>query len=126
MSEYAGQNLLRLMAAAESSIHEVAERTGLDTRTIRGITRGTHRPHARTLHRLAEGLRVAVDEFFVDPAQLLYRCFDRRTNPAVDEVLQDDPELFEGWGEADFDELHSRVGAGGDRRARARARRFAK
>ena len=76
------------MAAAESSIHEVAERTGLDTRTIRGITRGTHRPHARTLHRLAEGLRVAVDEFFVDPAQLLYRCFDRRTNPAVDEVCK--------------------------------------
>ena len=44
---------------------------------------------------------------------LLYRRFDRRTNPLVDEVLQGYPHLFEGWGEADFDELHSRVGSGG-------------
>ena len=27
-----------------------------------------------------------VDEFFVDPAQLLYRRFDRQTNPLVAEV----------------------------------------
>ncbi|MGA2034084.1 MAG: helix-turn-helix transcriptional regulator, partial [Thermoguttaceae bacterium] len=87
--------------------------TGLDMRTIRGIARGTHRPHARTLYRLAEGLAVSVDEFFVDPAQLLYRRFDRHTNPVVEEVLQCRPELFDGWGEADFDELHSRVGTGG-------------
>lgn len=113
MSEHAGPNLLRLMAADELSLHEVSERTGLDERTIRGISRGTNRPHARTLHRLAEGLGVAVDEFFVDPAQLLYRRFDRHTNPVVEEVLQDHPDLFEGWGEADFDELHSRVGTGG-------------
>jgi transcriptional regulator with XRE-family HTH domain len=113
MSQYAGPNLLRLVAAAEMSLQEVAQRTGVDLRTIRGIAHGSHRPHARTLHRLAHGLRVPVDEFFIDPAQLLYRCFDRRTNPVVDEVLQSDPELFDGWGEADFDELHSRVGAGG-------------
>jgi transcriptional regulator with XRE-family HTH domain len=113
MSDHAGQNLLRLMAVGELSIHKVAAQTGLDERTIRGIARGTHRPHARTLHRLAEGLGVRVDEFFVDPAQLLYRRFDRRTNPVVEEVLQGHAELFEGWGEADFDELHSRVGTGG-------------
>jgi transcriptional regulator with XRE-family HTH domain len=113
MPEHAGQNLLRLMAAAELSIQDVAQRSGLDERTIRSIARGVHRPHARTLHRLAQGLGVPVDEFFVDPAQLLYRRFDRRTNPLVEEVLQGHPQLFEGWGEADFDELHSRVGSGG-------------
>jgi transcriptional regulator with XRE-family HTH domain len=113
MSEHAGENLLRLMAAAKLSIHDVAQRSGVDERTIRGITSGPQRPHPRTLHRLAEGLGVAVDEFFVDPAQLLYRRFDRHTNPLVEEVLQTDGHLFEGWREADFDELHSRVGAGG-------------
>ena len=113
MAEHTGENLLRLMAAGELSIGDVAQRTGLDERTIRGITRGTHKSHARTLHRLAEGLGVSVDEFFVDPAQLLYRRFDRSTNPVVEEVLQDRPELFDGWCEADFDELHSRVGTGG-------------
>ena len=113
MSDHSGPNLLRLMAAAELSIQEVAQRSGLDERTVRSIARGTHRPHPRTLHRLAGGLGVPVDEFFVAPAQLLYRRFDRRTNPLVDEVLQGYPHLFEGWGEADFDELHSRVGSGG-------------
>ena len=113
MSDHAGDNLLRLMALGELSIHDVAEKTGLDERTIRGIARGSHRPHARTLHRLADGLGVSVDEFFVDPAQLLYRRFDRQTNPIVEEVLQSHAEWFEGWREADFDELHSRVAAGG-------------
>ena len=113
MSDQTGENLLRLMAAAKLSLHEVAQRAGLDERTIRGITRGTHRPHTRTLHRLAGGLGVSVDEFFVDPAQLLYRRFDRRTNPMVEEVLQEHGDLFEGWREADFDELHSRFASGG-------------
>jgi transcriptional regulator with XRE-family HTH domain len=113
MAEHAGENLLRLMAAGELSVQDVAQRTALDERTIRGITRGTNRPHCRTLHRLAAGLGVSVDEFFVDPAQLLYRRLDRHTNPIVDEVLQAHGELFDGWSEADFDELHSRVGTGG-------------
>ncbi len=113
MPEHAGRNLLRLMASAKLSLHEVAERTGVDPRTIRGIANGGHKPRPCTLRRLADGLGVSVDEFFVDPARLLYRRFDRQTNPLVEEVLQDQGELFEGWREADFDELHSRVGAGG-------------
>ena len=113
MPDHADENLLRLMALAELSMGDVAKRTGLDERTIRAIARGTHKPHARTLHRLAEGLGVSVDEFFVDPAQLLYRRFDRQTNPLVEELVQSEPGLFEGWREADFSELHSRVGTGG-------------
>jgi transcriptional regulator with XRE-family HTH domain len=113
MSDHAAANLRRLMAAGELSTQEVAQRSGLDERTVRGIVRGTHRPHPRTLHRLARGLSVSVDEFFIAPVQLLYRRFDRQTNPVVQEVLQGYPHLFAGWGEADFDELHSRVGSGG-------------
>jgi hypothetical protein len=31
----------------------------------------------------------------------------------VAEVIESHGDLFDGWSEADFDELHSRVGAGG-------------
>jgi len=110
---HARENLLRLMAANGWSLSGIAEQTGLHVRTVRGILNGTKKPHAQTLHRLAEGLGVSIDEFFVDPAQLLYRRFDRQTNPLVAEVMESHHELFAGWTEADFDELHSRVGTGG-------------
>ena len=113
MSDYAGENLRRLLAGRGLSIRQLAEKTGLDERTIRGILSGTNTPHARTLHRLAEGLGVAVDELFLHPSQLLYRRFDRRTNPVVEEVIESHQELFSDWTVAEFDELHSRVGTGG-------------
>ncbi len=113
MPAHARENLLRLMAAGGLSVRSVAERTGVDERTIRGVLGGGNKPHAQTLHRLAEGLGVKVDEFFVDPARLIYRRFDRQTNPRVAEVIETHRELFVGWTEADFDELHSRVGEGG-------------
>jgi len=109
----AGENLRRLMAAADLTIAQVAECTGLDKRTIQGILDGTKHPHVRTLGRLAKGLGVPVEELFLEPHQLAYRVFDRHTNPVIEEVLRNHPELFEGWTVADFDELHSRVGAGG-------------
>ncbi|NQU26031.1 MAG: helix-turn-helix transcriptional regulator [Candidatus Nealsonbacteria bacterium] len=117
MPDYTRENLLRLMAGGGLSIHQVAGQTGLDQRTIRGLLAGENKPRAATIHRLAGGLGVPVEEFFVDPAQLLCRHldrhFDRQTNPIVEEVLQDRGELFTGWTEADFDELHSRMGTGG-------------
>lgn len=113
MSDHIRQNLLRLMATAGLSIHAVAEKTGLDERTIRKLLTGDGHPHAQTLHRLAEGIGASVDELFVDPAQLLYRRFDRTTNPMVEEIVQDHGELFTDWTESDFDELHSRFGHGG-------------
>jgi transcriptional regulator with XRE-family HTH domain len=113
MSIHARENLLRLMAAQGLTLTRVAEQTGLHMRTVRGVLRGDKKPHARTLHRLAEGLDVDVDELFVEPSQLRYRHFDRQTNPLVADVVEDHKELFHGWTETDFDELHSRVGAGG-------------
>jgi transcriptional regulator with XRE-family HTH domain len=113
MTQHVRENLRRLLTQLGWTIDEVAQRSGLDRRTVRGILEGTLRPQARTLHRLAQGMGVPSNELFLDPAQLLYRHFDRQTNPVVAEVVQDRPEVFVGWTEGDFDELHSRVGTGG-------------
>ena len=113
MSEHTGENLRRLMAERGLSVKELTEKTGLDRRTLGGILAGTHRSHPRTINRLAKGLGVSCDEFFLTPTQLVYRRFDTKTNSAVEEVVENHPELFEGWTDADFDELHSRFGAGG-------------
>jgi transcriptional regulator with XRE-family HTH domain len=113
MPDHSGDNLRRLMTRLDVTIEQVAARSALNPRTVKGILDGTNRPHARTLHRLAAGLGVSPDEFFVDPAQLVYRCFDQATNPVVADVVESHPELFGGWTEADFEELHSRFGTGG-------------
>jgi transcriptional regulator with XRE-family HTH domain len=113
MTQHVRENLRRLITQLGWTIDEVARKTGLDRRTIHGLLEGAIRPQARTLHRLAQGMGVSAGELFLDPAQLLYRHFDRQTNPVVAEVVQDHPELFVGWTEGDFDELHSRVGTGG-------------
>lgn len=113
MADLTSNNLRRIMARLGLSVGQVVRQTGLDRRTIKGILDGANKPHAQTLHRLAEGLGISADELFIEPSQLAYRCFDRRTNPAVAEAIEDHPELFAGWTEADFDELHSRQGTGG-------------
>ncbi len=113
MPDHSGDNLRRLMTRLGVTIEDVATRSRLDARTVKAILDGANRPHARTLHRLAAGLGVSPDEFFVDPAQLVYRCFDRATNPVVADVVENHPQLFSGWTEAEFEELHSRFGTGG-------------
>jgi transcriptional regulator with XRE-family HTH domain len=106
-------NLRRLMARFDLRLDDVVERTGLDERTVKGILAGANKPHARTLHRLASGLCVDVDELFQDRSLLAHRLFDRATNPEIDAVVDERPELFAGWTQADFDELYSRFGVGG-------------
>ncbi len=113
MGEHTGDNLRRLMAERGLSANDLIEITGLDRRTVGGILSGTHRSRPRTINRLAKSLGVSSDEFFITPTQLVYRRFDAQTNSTVEEVLDDHPELFDGWTDADFDELHSRFGAGG-------------
>lgn len=114
MSKHAGENLRRLMAERGLSVKELTEQTGLDRRTLGGILDGRHRSHPRTINRLAEGLGVSCDEFFLTPTQLLYRRFDTKANVAVEAVVENHPELFEGWTDADFDELHGRFAANGE------------
>jgi transcriptional regulator with XRE-family HTH domain len=107
------ENLRRLLAQQNLTIAEVASRAEIDRRTVQAVLNDSGKPHPRTIHRLAEALGVPVDEFYVEPSQLLYRQFDRETNPLVAEVVEDHPGLFVGWTSADFDELHSRFGSGG-------------
>jgi len=113
MADFVRENLERLMALRGISVEQLAQETGLDRRTMRGVLRGTQKTHPRTLKTLADGLGVSTDEFFVDPSRLMHRCFDQHTNPMVDEVIESHPDLFAGWQESDFADLHSRVGTGG-------------
>jgi transcriptional regulator with XRE-family HTH domain len=108
-----GANLRRLMARDGLTVEQVVRLTALDERTVKGILAGRHRPHARTIYRLAAGLGVPADEFFQDPSLLVHKWFDRQTNPIVDQVVDEHSELFHGWTESDFAELYSRFGTGG-------------
>jgi transcriptional regulator with XRE-family HTH domain len=109
-----GHNLRRLMAQLDLTAQGVAIRTGLDERTVKTILSGASlKPHARTLHQLAQGLGVEANEFFQSSLMLSRRRFDRQTNPTVDLLIADRAELFCDWCEADFDELYSRMGTGG-------------
>lgn len=113
MANYAAENLRRLMAREGLTLHDVVARSRLNKRTVKAVLHGRSKPHARTLHRLARGLGVRSDELFQNPSLLVYRAFDRATNPVVDEVVDQAPEWFEGWSQADYDSLYSRFGAGG-------------
>jgi transcriptional regulator with XRE-family HTH domain len=106
-------NLRRLMAREGLTFDAVVAATGLDERTLRALARGATNPHARTLHKLAEGLGVSIDEFFRPPGRLASRPFDRASNSLVESVAARHREIFEDWSEAEFDELFSRFGTGG-------------
>lgn len=106
-------NLRRIMAQANLTFEDVVSVTELDERTIRGLVRGTTNPHARTLHKLARGLGVSMDDLFRPPGRNSPRQFDRATNTLVKAIVTHHQYAFAGWSEADFDELYSRFGTGG-------------
>jgi transcriptional regulator with XRE-family HTH domain len=106
-------NLRRLMARDGLTFEEVVQASGLDERTVRGVVRGTLHSHARTLHKLAAGLGVSVDELFLPVGRSPARRFDRATNTLVQSVVAAHPDRFRNWSDADFDELYSRFGTGG-------------
>lgn len=106
-------NVRRLMARDGLTFLEVVESTGLDERTIRGLVRGANNPHARTLHKFANGLGLEIDELFQPAGGQTRQTFDRATNPVVERVVEENAALFDAWSETDFDELYSQFGAGG-------------
>jgi transcriptional regulator with XRE-family HTH domain len=106
-------NARRLIARLGMTQADVVAATGLDERTLRSLIRGETQPHARTLHKFAVGLGVDVNELYYD-ARTAAATFDRTTNPAVAEVVAANPAAFADWTDADFDELYSRVGLGGE------------
>jgi transcriptional regulator with XRE-family HTH domain len=109
-----GANLRRLMARLDMTLAEVVDATGLDERTVRSMLHGDTRPHARTLHKLAEGLGIDTDELFQDPYRTGHWAFDKATNPQVALAIENRPELFADWTDADFAELYSRMAVGGE------------
>lgn len=106
-------NVRRLMARDGLTYDDVCEAAGLDSRTLRGILHAKKRPHAKTLQRLAEGLGVEPDELFLGDESATRAEFDTATNPAIQEAVEADPDLFDDWTPSDFGELASRVGIGG-------------
>jgi transcriptional regulator with XRE-family HTH domain len=106
-------NLRRLMAKSGLTFDDVVAASGLDERTLRSVARGRRNPHAATLHKLATGLGVSIDELFRAPGRMSPRRFDRATNSLVEEVVARHAPRFIEWSEANFDELYSRFGTGG-------------
>jgi transcriptional regulator with XRE-family HTH domain len=106
-------NLRRLMAREGLTFDEVVQAAELDERTLRAIVRGRTNPHARTLHKLAQGLGVSADELFRPPGRNSSRQFDRATNLLVENVAARHATTFTNWSDAEFDELYSRFGTGG-------------
>jgi transcriptional regulator with XRE-family HTH domain len=106
-------NLRRLMARDALTFDDVVAASGLDERTLRAIIRAKSNPHARTLHKLAAGLGESVDELFRPPGRGTSREFDRATNTLVQSVVAAHTDIFANWSDAEFDELYSRFGTGG-------------
>jgi len=106
-------NIRRLMARDGLTFEEVVAASGLDDRTLRALARGNNNPHARTLHKLAQGLGVSVEELFRAPGRAAPRQFDRATNTLVESVVACNSQTFKNWSENEFDELYSRFGTGG-------------
>ena len=106
-------NVRRLMAREGLTFQDIVEATGLDERTLRGLVRGANNPHARTLHKLAYGLGVAVDELFQACGKSPQQRFDQATNRVVDGVIHEHADVFCGWSEAELNELYSQFGTGG-------------
>jgi transcriptional regulator with XRE-family HTH domain len=106
-------NLRRIMARDGLTFELVVAATQLDERTLRSLARGATHPHARTLHKLAHGLGISIDELFQPVARTAPRRFDRATNSLVDSCVARHPKLFHNWSQGDFDELYSRFGTGG-------------
>jgi transcriptional regulator with XRE-family HTH domain len=106
-------NLRRLMARHGLTFDDVVRASGLDERTVRGLARGLNNPHARTLTKLASGLGIDVDELFHQPGQTARQRFDRATNTLVESIVAARGDIFDCWTDADFNELYSRFGTGG-------------
>lgn len=121
-----GKRLLaaRLRKGWNQSI--LAEKSGVSRTTLFQMERGAiPSPRALTLNRLAAALDIPVswlnpnDETLSEPAVVAPNPvrssaeFDRQTNPYVDVVRQQYPNVFADFTNDDWDELYSCFGTGG-------------
>lgn len=102
---------------------ELAARAHVSRTTLYQLERGAiASPHLATLHRLAKALEIPVSWLNADELPQSFppplatadaRDFDRQTNPCVEVVSAQFPDVFAGFTAADWDELYSTFGAGG-------------
>jgi len=102
---------------------DLAAKAGVSRTTLFQLERGSiPAPRATTLHRLAAALEIPVSwlnrdqlpEVFEPPtAAMPIGEFDRQTNPYVDLMQQQFPQVFAGFTPDDWDELYSSFGTGG-------------
>lgn len=120
------RNFLKLLERKGMSIKRLAQQTGVSLQTLRywkrsGISYsrderleivarvlGVGDPQALFEENLEPPTRVAPAGWPSDSSKL-----DLQTNPVVQYVLSDQPELFLGFEPADWDELYSLHGTGG-------------
>lgn len=105
-------------------LQTLAERAEVSRTALYHLLEGhTTRPRGGTLQRLAAALDLPVETLVypgnvsseargLSPAEMA-RQFDRSTNPEVDAVAAERPNLFHRWSETDWDELYSTFGTGG-------------
>jgi transcriptional regulator with XRE-family HTH domain len=117
-----GRRLRRACLRRGLSRGELAARSGVSRTTLYQIERGgVAHPRATTLKRIADALEIDVAHFtgsgdaYPDAGDVRRegRLFDRSTNPSVNDVYEECPSLFAGWSTADWDELYSTFGTGG-------------
>ena len=107
-------NIRRLMVQSGMTVRDVVAATGIHARTIQALMSGDQKPHAKTLHKLAEGLGVSTHEIILDLPQTDAAQFDWGTNPIVQEIVAEEPNLFAHWSAGELEELASRFGTGGE------------
>lgn len=98
------------------NLGELAERSAVCRTTLYQLERGVvAQPRASTLKRIADAFGMPVEGLLAgeQPACEPAARFDRATNPCVAEVSEDCPSLFAGWSAAQWDELYSSFGVGG-------------
>jgi transcriptional regulator with XRE-family HTH domain len=112
------------------SMGELAKRTGISRTTLFNVENSrTGRPHIETVRKIALALELPVEVLLGEESEPVHRqqssprdvarqqaavqSFDAATNPAVAEVMREQPHLFDGWSPDEVEELESLFGTGG-------------
>jgi transcriptional regulator with XRE-family HTH domain len=120
-SRHFRQNLSSLLDRHEISILDLCQSSDLDRKVVqRWVRRGAERVSTENLTKLARA-------FGIDPPRRLFDAdllagagstsispVDRDTNPAVVELARSRPELFDKFTPAEWKELYSLRGTGGE------------